>query len=151
MVKTQHLVIYRPQCTISCAWIVALQGRVGDRFRYYHHRISCCGICYKVPGYRDMGETEKCNYSIFWRNSFLVIWRKFPRGIRAGVMMKLFVRWLDGMRWATFCGSGDFWSDRVDWFIGNHSDFPRFSRYLILDFSPLFWNNTVGLNDYVHL
>ncbi|CAD7851816.1 MAG: hypothetical protein, partial [Olavius algarvensis Gamma 1 endosymbiont] len=39
----------------------------------------------------------------------------------------------------------------VDWFIGNHSDFPRFSRYLILDFSPLFWNNTVGLNDYVHL
>ena len=37
------------------------------------------------------------------------------------------------------------------WFIGNHSDFPRFSRYLILDFSPLFWNNTVGLNDYVHL
>jgi len=26
----------------------------------------------------------------------------------------------------------------------------RFSRYLILDFSHLFWKNTLGLNDYVH-
>jgi len=47
-------------------------------------------------------------------------------------------------------GSGDFWSDRVDGFIGNHSDCHRFSRYLILDFNPLFWKNTLGLNDCVH-
>ena len=47
-------------------------------------------------------------------------------------------------------GSGDFLSDRVDGFIGNHSDCHRFSRYLIPDFSPLFRKNTPGLNDCVH-
>jgi|GEM_PF-4820197 len=37
-----------------------------------------------------------------------------------------------------------------DGFIGNDSDYQRFSRYLILDFSPLFWKNTLGLNECVH-
>ena len=33
----------------------------------------------------------------------------------------------------------------VDRFIGNDSDCQRFSRYLILDFSALFWKNTLGV------
>jgi len=41
-------------------------------------------------------------------------------------------------------------SSLADGFIGNDSDYYRFSRYLILDFSPLFWKNTLGLNECVH-
>jgi len=49
---------------------------------------------------------------------------------------------------ASLAGSG---SDQVGCFICNHFSFHRSTLYLVLDFSHLFRNNMVGLNDYVHL